>query len=171
MSNERDRAPKGGRAWIAGVVLILGTTVAANFYVMHLAGDDPSFAIEPDYYDRALHWDDELAQRERNAQLGWRASPALDAAAAQGTTVQVRLADAAGVPVRDATVRVSAFPIARSAQVAEATLSPRADGAYAAPFPVQRSGAWEVRIEAVRGGDRFTSVHRLDVPAAGVQAR
>jgi len=170
MSDRTDPSTKGGRGWIAAVVLILGTTVAANFYVMHLAGDDPSFAIEPDYYDRALHWDDELAQRERNARLGWRAAPTLDAASAPGT-VHVRLADAAGVPVRDATVRVSAFPIARSAQLAEATLSPLADGAYAAPFPVQRSGAWEVRVEAVRGEDRFTSVHRLDVPAAGVQAR
>lgn len=170
MSDRTDPSTKDGRGWIAAVVLILGTTVAANVYVMHLAGDDPSFAIEPDYYDRALHWDDELAQRERNARLGWRAAPTLDVAAAQGT-LQVRLADAVGAPVRDATVRVSAFPIARATQVVEATLAPRADGAYAAPFPVQRSGAWEVRVEAVRGGDRFTSVHRLDVPAAGVQAR
>ena len=61
MSDRTDPSTKGGRGWIAAVVLILGTTVAANFYVMHLAGDDPSFAIEPDYYDRALHWDDELA--------------------------------------------------------------------------------------------------------------
>ena len=40
--------------WPAGLTLILAITVAANIWVMRIASDDPSFAIEPNYYARAV---------------------------------------------------------------------------------------------------------------------
>lgn len=159
-------ARAGGRAWIAGVAVILGATVAVNIHVFRLANADPSFAVEQDYYGKALRWDDELAQRERNAMLGWTASLALSPDGSEGTMVRVRLADAGGAPLRDARVRVSAFSVARSARVLEATLVAEGDGEYAAPLPVTRGGMWELRVEAVRGADRFTSTHRLDLVAS-----
>lgn len=172
MSARRDGHVPGaptGRAWIAAVVAILAATVALNLAVLRLAKADPSFAVEPDYYRRALRWDDELAQRRRNAALGWRASPALDVASAGGAAgaeLRVRLSGADGAPLSGATVRVRAFAVARSAHVLAATLVPHAAGEYVARLPVARGGAWELRVEAARGGARFTSVHRLDVTRA-----
>jgi hypothetical protein len=64
-------------------------------------------------------------------------------------------------------VRVRAFAVARASHVFEASLAPASDGAYSAALPVDRAGLWEVRVEAVRGRDRFTSVHRLDVRDGG----
>lgn len=171
MSAPTPRAVAGGRLWIAAVVGILGATVAVNFYVLRIASADPSFAVEQDYYGKALRWDDELAQRDRNASLGWRVAPVLDTTGPEGTTLSLRLADAGGLPVRDATVKVSAFAVARSAQVLEARLTDAGDGAYSGALPVQRDGMWELRVEAVRGDDRFTSVHRLDVRDGGTAAR
>lgn len=160
-------ARRAGRAWIAGVVVILGATVAANFYMLRVAGADPSFAVEPDYYRQALNWDDELAQREHNAALGWTSTPQVATGGDGATALRLRLTDGSGTHVAGARVRVRAFPIARSADILEATLADGADGLYAAALPMHRAGMWELRVEAVRGSDRFTSVHRLDLPASG----
>lgn len=170
MSTPTRRAVTGGRLWIAGVVAILGATVGVNLYVLRIASADPSFAVEPDYYGKALRWDDELAQRDHNAALGWRVEPALATTPPAGATLNLRLADAGGRPVRDASVRVRAFAVARAAHVVEATLAAASDGGYSAALPVNRAGLWELRVEAVRGRDRFTSVHRLDV-RAGAEAQ
>lgn len=164
------RRPSRGLGWPIGMAVILAITVSANLYVYHLANDDPSFAVEPDYYQKAVHWDDELAQRRHNAELGWRATTALTAAADGGAELRVRLTDSAGAPLAGATVRVEAFAIDRASQVATLTLAADtgsdagsdAGGAYAARLSVARRGRWELRLEAVRGAERFTSVERVE---------
>ena len=68
---------KRGAWWPIGITTVLATTVAANLWVMRIANDDPSFAIEPDYYQKAIMWDSTLAQARRDAILGWRLTPQL----------------------------------------------------------------------------------------------
>ena len=53
---------KRGMWWPIGITTVLATTVAANLWVMRLANEDHSFAIEPDYYRKAIMWDSTLAQ-------------------------------------------------------------------------------------------------------------
>lgn len=161
------RQQRLGRLWVAGVVLVLGCTVGLNVYMLRVSGDDPSFAVEPDYYAKALHWDDELAQRARNAALGWRVAPALETAGAE-PVLAVTIVDSIGAPLDGAAVEVRAFPLARSAQVTTATLAPReAPGTYAAPLAMSRGGEWELRFTVARGAERFTRVARLSVPMGG----
>lgn len=154
-----------GRAWIAAVVFILGGTVALNGWVLRLANADPSFAVEPDYYRRALRWDDELAQRERNAALGWTLEPNVGGTSAVGAELRVRLADSSGAALRGASVLVSAFPVARSSHVIAAALheGTRDAGGYSARVAIDRPGEWELRFEATRGADVFTAVRRVRV--------
>jgi nitrogen fixation protein FixH len=147
--------------------VILAATVMLNFYVMHLARSDASFAVEPDYYARAVHWDDELAQRSRNAALGWRLSPTLSRDGSDGVHVRVRLSDAGGRPVVGASLEVEAFAIARSAQVQRMTLASAGDpaeGAYDGRLALSHPGQWELRVSVTRGEERFTAVHRVEAP-------
>lgn len=166
MTTPRDRR---GLGWPIAMSAILAGTVALNFWVMHLARSDPSFAVEPDYYARAVHWDDELAQRRRNAALGWRLSSTVSraaAGAADTARLRVRLTDAAGRPLGDATVAVEAFAVARSATVHRARLA-AADGTtgdYDGRLDMRQPGQWELRVVATRGDDRFTAVQRLEAP-------
>lgn len=164
------RRPSRGLAWPIGLAVILAISVGANMFVFHLASDDPSFAVEPDYYRKAVQWDDELAQRRRNAELGWRAAATLAAAregAAGGdaTELRVRLTDSAGAPLDGAAVSVEALAIDRASQVATFTLAAASDpagGVYSAMLPAARAGRWELRLVATRGGERFTAVERLE---------
>ena len=147
--------------------LILGATVVGNLYVMHLARSDPSFAVEADYYARAVHWDDELAQRRRNEALGWQLAPSLARVAGDSTFLRVHLADAAGRPLGGAAVAVEAFAVARSARVERATLAEAPDeapGAYAGRLRMAQPGLWELRVVATRDGARFTAVRRVEAP-------
>lgn len=158
---------KRGMGWPLAITAILGLTVAANIWLIRVATHDPSFAVEEDYYQRGVHWDDELAQRARNSALGWR----VDASASPirhgyGSDLRIALNDAAISPIEGALVVVRAVHVARAGNPVDITLTPYAPGEYEARVPIERAGVWELHIDVHRGADRFTATERLDVRAA-----
>ena len=154
---------KRGGWWPIAITGVLAATVGANIWMMVVASDDPSFAIEPDYYRKALAWDTAMAQAERNVTLGWRLTPAMGPIARDGRAlVTARLTDSTGAVIPDAVVHVSALPIARSASVQQIVLVPDGNGAYAAELDARRPGQWELRFDAAAGRDRFTQVSRVE---------
>ena len=113
-----------------------------------------------------VHWDDEMAQRRRNAALGWRVvASASPVRAGYGSDLRIALNDAAR-PIDGAGVTVRAVHLARAGEPVDITLTARDVGGYEARVPIERAGLWELRIEVRRGADRFTATERLDVPSA-----
>jgi nitrogen fixation protein FixH len=152
--------------WPIGISLVLGVTVAANLVLYHVAGADPSFAIEPDYYAKAVAWDSTVAQAKRNAALGWRLSPTLSPfSTTSGARVSVALTDSTGVRITDAIVKVAALYNARAGTVLESTLQLDASG-YSTTLAVAHAGEWELRFDVTRRGDHFTSTSRLEAVQA-----
>lgn len=158
---------KPGQGWPLAMGAILGITVAANFAAFYVADHDPSFVIEKDYYQKAVHYDDEMAQEAHNQQLGWQLMSTVAPIVHTGAAVTVRLTDARGIPLTGVQLRVAALFNARAADVLDATLLPRPDSEYVGRLPMRHAGEWELRFEAVRGTERFTAVRRVDVAAAG----
>lgn len=159
---------KRGAMWPIAMAGILACGVGANVWLIRIASADPSFAVEENYYQRALRWDDELAQRARNDSLGWYVQAALAPASGRGDTeVHVRLWDALGTPIVADTARVRALHVARAADVFDLELLPVEGGGYVARMPMMRHGLWELRFEIWRGADRFTAVRRLDAVVPG----
>ena len=153
---------KRGTWWPISLAGVLATTVAANIWVAVIANDDPSFAIEPDYYRKAVEWDTTLAQGRHNASLGWRLTPTMGAIAADGSTLlSAQLTDSAGSAISGAVVRVTALAVARASDVHQATLAPAGAGTYAVRLEARRAGEWELRFDATRGGEHFTQVSRI----------
>ena len=155
---------KPGAAWPIGIAVLLVATMAGNLVMMRIASDDPAFAVEPDYYRKAVHFDSTMAQERANTALGWTATSRF-APLADGRDTQLRitLADASGAAISDATVRVVAMFNARAGDRLDALLVPEGDGAYVTALPVTWAGQWEVRIDATRGTDRFTASQRVEV--------
>ena len=154
---------KKGMQWPIGVAAVLTLTVAANIYVMVRANDDPSVAIAPDYYQRAVRFDADQALRQRSERLGWRVTLGAARMSASEATVTAVLVDSTGAPVHDAIVRIAAHAVARSNDVFTATATPAGDR-YLAVLPVNRGGLWDMDVEAVRGSERFVATQRLDLP-------
>jgi hypothetical protein len=128
-----------------------------------IASRDPGFALERDYYAKAVNYDREIDQRAVNARLGWSVESQLGPATPRSPTqleVQVRTPSGA---MSGARVRVQALRNANAALVLEARCEEREPGRYHAALPLGHGGVWELRFVVEHGADRFTEVVRHDV--------
>lgn len=151
-----------------GIVFgLLGLNAAVVGITLYLAHSDRSFAVEPDYYQKAMAWDSAAAQRERSAALGWTASLTVGDPTSAGRVITLTLTDRSGAPIQEADASIIAFHNARAADHFTANLRPtETPGRYAAALPLERPGLWEFRISAARGQDSFATVIRRDLAGA-----
>jgi nitrogen fixation protein FixH len=157
-----------GRAWpwlLAGL-LVFGVGVNVGFLIV--ATGDPSFAVEEDYYGRALRWDDTTREAARNAELGWSVSvePIPSPKGPGWTDLALSVVDREGTPVTGALVSLEAFHHARAADRLRVDLAPSGER-YAATLPMRRAGLWELRVRVEKGGTTFTTV--LDRELGGLR--
>mgnify|MGYP006330149751 CR=1 FL=1 len=155
------------RWWPAALVAVLVVTVAANFALLWKANSDPSFAVEPDYYQRAVLWDSTVARRARSDALQWRAAVRMASPEGGQATIVVNLTTADGRPVDSADVRVEASHNAEGANLHEARLLATGPGLYAARIPTTAQGLWRVDLTASRGPDHFVQRTTVDNGAPG----
>jgi nitrogen fixation protein FixH len=156
--------PRSGTYWPFFIVALLVGGAGANVGLMLVATGDRSFAVEPDYYQKALRWDETMAQEARNRALGWTIAVAFERAARPGEiTLAAQVNDRAGHAIEGAHVGVEAFHSARASHVLTAALRPEATGRYAATLPFDRPGVWELRLRVERGDQVFTRTLTQDL--------
>jgi nitrogen fixation protein FixH len=154
---------KRGAAWPVAIVAALGVFVGVNVWLARVANSDPSFAVADDYYRKAIHWDDELAQRRENDRLGWRVTPALSARSdASGSVLDVSLSDHSGIPMTGARVTVTAVHNSAAGHPVGVTLADQGGGRYRATLPLAHRGMWELQVDVRRGDEHFTADLRVD---------
>jgi hypothetical protein len=157
---------KGGAFWAAVPVVLLGSLTTGLGIAAWIASDDPSFAVERNYYDKAVHFDQAREQAQKNASLGWRVE--LDTKAV-GSNIQllVLVKDKDGLPIRDAAITVEAFANARAKDVVIARFVPEPGAPQSARLPLIFAGLWELRFTVEARGERFTETLRRDIVAGG----
>lgn len=155
--------------WPALPFLLLGSALLGWSWMVREALNDPGFAVERDYYQKAVDWDRDQLERAQSDQLGWRAS-VLERIQDSRPELLVRLETSEGAPVAGAQVQAEAFANARSADRRQLAFVEVAPGSYAAQLERARPGLWEIRVRAERQGpgglERFTSRERLFLGAA-----
>lgn len=143
--------------WVLGAVL--AAHVVGSLVVVAIATTDPSIAVEENYYQKAVDWDQTRAQLLTNSKLGWSLGLVVTPPMQPGEQplVEVRLADRDGNPLTDATVAVETFHKARSADIIRVTFVAAEDpGLYTASPAMRHDGLWELRFTVDRGADHFT---------------
>ena len=155
---------KKGHAWALVPVALLGSMFAGWGVMVGLALDDPAFAVEPDYYDKAVHFDEHQAQLRESRELGWKleVAPRFDA---KGAFVEVTLTDREHDAIDGATVEATAFHNARSSQWRRLTFRSDGRGRYSHRLVSWRPGLWELRFDVQKSGQRFLQVTRLSLEA------
>ena len=155
-----------GRGWFWAAVpaVLLAASLAGVGTMASLAARDPGFALEKNYYERAVHWDELEAQRLTNERLGYQLSLRTEESPA-GVEVVLRLSDRAGSALPGAEVAVEAFANARAANRERLVLRAAPDGSYRAVLANARPGLWEFRCDVRTGGEHFTEVVRTDLRA------
>jgi nitrogen fixation protein FixH len=139
---------KAGTKWILAIVGLLAANMIAMVVLATAARIGHSEVI-PDYYEQATHYDDALAQLETNRQLGWRV-----AATIERGELEVAVADRAGAPIGDATVRASGLPRAHASERFDRALDVRGDGRYAGAIDAY-AGVHDVTVVVERGGATY----------------
>jgi nitrogen fixation protein FixH len=160
MTNVTEVGAKGSRwVWVP-VGLLAASTLGVGSLAM-IAVNDPSFALEPNYYDKALHWDRTQAQAADNQRLGYAIElvPGTAIDATGNASVRVRVVDASGRDANDAVVSGTAFANAYAGEATPLTFQRIESGVYAA----RHLGLWEFRLIVNQGSARVTSTLRGDV--------
>ena len=142
--------------WFVGAFLLVGSLVPSVFLVYY-ALNDPSFAVEDDYYQKALDWDQTMEQMRANKALGWSLDLDLDrVAGADGTrALALRVLDGEGVALQGCRVSMLYFHNARAQMRFEESVTSEGD-LYVTRLSMQRPGVWEMRFTVQRGGDTYT---------------
>jgi nitrogen fixation protein FixH len=154
-----------GWGWPAALAGLLVAGAVFDLVFLVVASRDPSFAVERDYYRKALRWDDAMAQEAANARLGWRVTARLTAAAQRDNhyRLEVSVATADGAPLAGAQVGGEVFHSARAAQVHEPAFREDAPGRYVALVAAARPGWWEARLRVSRGNAVCTRTLAMEV--------
>ena len=149
---------KGGAwPWVIGGALALH--VIASLVVVAIATSDASYAVEEDYYQKAINWDQKRDQDRTNEELGWslefNATPPQQPG--ESPALEVRLTDRPGNPIADASIALEAFHKARSEDVLRlAVAATEEPGLYVASPAMRHNGLWELRFTVTKGADTFT---------------
>lgn len=162
---------RAARLWPIAIVAVLGSTVVANVALLIATHGDAS-QVEPDYYRKAVTWDSTLAARRRSDALGWSAEARLGDLDGRGNAVlEVRLADRSRRSVAGARTLVTAVHNLDPSHPVRAALVETEPGSYRAEVALARAGLWELRLDAVRGGERFIAEIRTEgIAGPGVVA-
>ena len=110
---------KRGALWPYLIAGALALHVVISLVVVFVATSDPSYAVEEDYYQKALAWDDKRAQDRTNDALGWHIDFAVNPPVrpADQPILEVTVLDAAGRPLSGAVVSVETFHNSRSDEI------------------------------------------------------
>ncbi|HEX2873403.1 MAG TPA: FixH family protein [Polyangiaceae bacterium] len=165
MSIEASTANQAGRYWAWVPALLLGSMLAGLGTLAYIAIDDPHFALEPDYYAKAVKWDQAQARAAESAASGIRLEvlqPLASDAFGQAE-LRLRVVDHEQKPLTGARVQVEAFPNAYAANVQHATLQEVTPGVYSCKLARASAGLWELRISIEEGSRHFSQALRQDI--------
>ncbi|HEX8916406.1 MAG TPA: FixH family protein [Humisphaera sp.] len=161
-------APKRARKWWPTIIvgLLAGhTSLMVAFYF--IATRDRSFSVDPDYYRKAVKWDEAQAERRASEQLGWKAEvrPADRADATGQRAVALSLTDAAGQPLPVAAIEVLYFHHAhgQDAKTAAVLADPTDGRRFPATLAMPHAGTWEFHLTAKSGTQTFVKTETVEV--------
>lgn len=153
----------------AVVLGLLGGHMVFIFTAIAIGTGDPSFAVVPDYYQKAVDYDEKKALLAQSEKLGWSvdvsASDSADATGQRELIVQIR--DAQGKPVGDRVVSIEGYHRARAGEPVSMQCVEVLPGQYVGKARMSREGFWQFTIDARGDGARFVGEIQQFLPAIG----
>ncbi len=136
------------RGWhvFAALALFFGAVIAVNVaFAVVAVGSFPGEVVRRSYV-QGLHFNETLAERRAQAQLGWRARAGF-LAPSDGAAIEVSLVDAAGAPI-DASIAATLERPADSRFDRALNFERRGPGIYVADVGALAAGVWRLRARA-----------------------
>jgi hypothetical protein len=162
----REATPsRAGAIWAWVPALLLGAMFVGLGSLVYVAVDDPSFALESNYYDKAMHWDESQQRARKKQALGLNLALTEPLALSDAGKVMVRLSvtDRTMLAFSGADVALEAFPNAYAQRVQHLVLREVEPGLYVGELSQGVRGLWELRVVVTQGALRYDQVLRADV--------
>jgi len=135
------------RWWLVIGGLLVGNVIAMG--VLAVVASDGSTQVIPAYYDRAVHFDDEIDRASASRALGWHVEVAIAAG-----EIDVTMSDASGHAVDGARVRVTGYQRAHAGEPIDVELARVGGGRYRAGLR-ERRGWHDLTVVAERGDAHY----------------
>jgi hypothetical protein len=164
------RGPNTGTFWAWVPAGLLGSMLLGLGTMAFIAIDDPHFALEPNYYDKAVHWDQAQAEAKADRALGMKLDLRPLAISYSGQIdLVLTLKDRGDFALTGAEVELQAFPNAYAGRIEQLLLRETAPGVYTGQLEHGMRGLWELRflVKPAAGAATYREVLRRDVAKAG----
>jgi hypothetical protein len=159
-----EKTASSGKLWAWVPALLLGSMFVGLGSMAYVAVDDPHFALEPNYYEKAVHWDQAQESARRSAKSGMTVTLEPLVESPDGNVeVRFRIGDQGTKPAIGASVVLEAFPNAYANHVQRLVLEETAPGVYTGRLRRASLGLWELRLSATQGTAHFEQIFRQDV--------
>lgn len=139
------------------VGLLVGHVTLMMFCVTFAVSSHARAGVTPDYYQKALHWDDVRRQQRINQDLGWAVTLTPDVLTdiRGNRNLLVQVTDAEDEPIDDADVRVSVYHAVYPGSTRASAPATLDDNGYRLTLPMRRGGLWHITVDITRGDERF----------------
>jgi len=152
--------------WPIAIVALLGTCVGANLWLLRLSASDPAFAVEENYYERAVNFDRDLARQRHLEESGWNAVPSIDSVRSDSAILVSLTLRRRQYAVDGAEVSVHAAHVARPKVPIVAPMQPVGHGRYQIWLHGTGRGLWDLRFDISVDTVRFSTSERFEVGQA-----
>jgi hypothetical protein len=148
--------------WVLFPFAMLGFSVVLAVVTVQAALHGQGAAAEPDYYGKAVAWEDVQRQRAANDRLRWNVTPSFAPSETDRRVprLELAIADKWDLPIEGGVVAVEAIPVKAVHLGGEVALRELAPGRYAGDLPARMDGQWEFRVRVDREGERYTDTFR-----------
>ena len=153
--------------WGGFVIGLLSLQVLIGVFAVMLATGDPSAAVVPDYYQKALHWDEKVKAEAESAKLGYKLL-LTSVKSDPGVSLQAQLLNQNQRPVQIQSGTIRLFHHARGSDVTEALIDPTESGSVFLANSFSVDGLWQVEFDAKdQHGNRFVDSQVVMVDQTG----
>jgi nitrogen fixation protein FixH len=159
-----DRPPRH-LFWPILLTSLISIHIVSVVVMVIVATHDSSFAIEPDWYQKGLHYEQTAQQQRENNRLGWSVQIEIGEplSGTNRRNVSCTVLDRAGKPVEHAAVDLVAFAHLRASNRASSVLLPHGGGEYRGVLAFEDPGVWEFRLVITRGAETFTHIVKREI--------
>ena len=150
--------------WIPACFILFFVCLAGlEIWFVTLANNSFTGVVTDDAYAIGLNYNDVLARREAERQLGWSASFAFAQGQGLDGALTLHIRDADGRPLAADSVRATAERMSRFPQIQAVDFERRAEGEYRADLAVPLAGRWFVRVRIEDDGQAIHVIEEVDV--------
>ncbi len=155
---------KAALRWGGFVVGLLSLQVIGGVFAILLATGDESVAIVPNYHQKALHWDEQVAIATASSRLGWIAQMDPTHLHRGAAGLRIRLRDQGGQLVEIEAGEIEIYRHIRAADVRRVKIPGGSVGAIDLDPCFDAGGLWQVALDVSDAqGNRFVDSQQINV--------